>query len=152
LAGAFLILAVTGGAGATAQQRDWSVGEIAADQANIPDKNAVLSSQISKYRDLPDDWDGEGGHRPPAKAIDEALSFINFIPLGAPLPKTSVAGDGEVGFYWKSDKGFIDVSFYGDGHIYYYARIEGKDIDEDDAPKYTGRSIPKLLAAAIEKI
>jgi hypothetical protein len=83
------------------------------------------------YRDLKDGWDGEESKKPNYDAIDDALSFIDLLPLGMELPEPMVAADGEVGFYWKKPNVYIDIGFKGNGKISYYARSGGfvaKDI------------------------
>lgn len=146
--GAAMMMAVTAGDPALATATsDWSVSGDVAVASGPTEERAVLSSRLNAFRHLPENWDGAGGHAPPGKAVDEGLAFIDLLPLGTPSPTPFVAGDGEVGFEWKTANGFIEVSFYGDDHIYFYARVG--DAEAEGAVPYTGRSIPKDLARAL---
>lgn len=155
-AAALAITTITAGVQPTLTKPAWAVsGDSSSGQSiteEYDDRNARLSAAIIAYRNLDDGWDGEGGKAPLDTAISEALAFIDLLPLGVRIPKTTVAGDGEVGFYWKTDDSFIDVSFYGDGNIYYYARIDSEEIEFDKEEPFSGRAISKKLISAISKI
>jgi hypothetical protein len=90
------------------------------------DRNSALSSEIVAYRKLRNGWEGVGSVGPRPSAIRDALTFIDKIPFGAKTPDTTVAADGEVGFYWRTDHGYIDIGFKGDGTISYFARANGR--------------------------
>ena len=114
-----------------------------------PDERSLLVAEILAYRDLQPDWDGEGGDAPSQEAINEALRFLDFVKPDTKA-KGTVSGDGEVGVYWRRPGAFIDVSFYGDGKIYYYARIDSDQFEVKGTLPFSGRQIPKDLARAIE--
>src|SRR6266511_619474 len=115
------------------------------------DRNAALSAEIIAYRNLHDGWDGKGSIAPRASAIQDALLFIDKIPFGAKLPDTTVAADGEVGFYWSSADGYIDIGFKGDGTISYFARADGHVAHgvEPYGPDYV---IPRELGTIIDLV
>ena len=136
----------------TSEPVNRSVFDDFLEQLAKPQDNTSLHSQISAYRDLPEDWDGEGGQAPSGQAIREALAFIDILPVGAKVPKASVAGDGEIGFYWRHNKDFIEISFYGDGNLYFYARVESTGVNEHGVQPYDGSSMPKILVEAIASI
>lgn len=115
-----------------------------------PDARSLLIAEILSYRALSTGWDGSDGDRPTEVAIDEAIKFVDFIPANSKAMAT-VSGDGEVGFYWRRPGAFVDVSFYGDGKIYYYARIDSLQLSVKGTEPFSGRSIPKDLADAIER-
>jgi hypothetical protein len=151
--GAAMMMAVTAGgpALATATQ-DWSASEGVAVVSAPVNRRAILYSRLNAFRHLPENWDGVGGHAPTREAVDEGLAFLDLLPLGTPLPTPFPAGDGEVGFHWKTADSFAEVSFYGDGNIYFYAKLGRAGIEVDGAEPYTGRSIPKRLAQALAEI
>ena len=43
----------------------------------------------------------------------------------------------------------MDVGFFGDGQIHYYARVEDQGIDVDGSEFFTGRSLPRDLVIPI---
>ncbi len=108
-------------------------------------------AEIIAYRNLHDGWDGKGSIAPRASAIQDALLFIDKIPFGAKLPDTTVAADGEVGFYWSSADGYIDIGFKGDGTISYFARADGHVAHgvEPYGPDYV---IPRELGTIIDLV
>jgi hypothetical protein len=82
-------------------------------------ERSELASEIMASRHLHKNWDGEGGMAPSKEAMSDALAFLELLPLNAKLPKTTISGDGEVGLYWKTPGGYIDIGFLGDGRIRY---------------------------------
>ena len=86
------------------------------------------------------------------ESAQEALSFLSFIRPDKPLPDLSFAEDGEIVFSWEHEGAYLEVSFYGDGHIYYYISIPkiSKNITGQEA--FYGRSISKLLSSSIDAI
>lgn len=89
------------------------------------------------------------GMRPSLDAIDEALRFVELLPADAPAPHVSVADDGEVNFFRRGPGLFIDVGFFGDGRIHYYARVDALEIDVDGSAPFSGRSLPRDLVIPI---
>ena len=77
------------------------------------------------------------GPRPSPDAIDEALRFVELLPADAPTPHVSVADDGEVNFFRRGPGLFIDVGFFGDGRIHYYARVDALEIDVDGSAPFS---------------
>jgi hypothetical protein len=125
--------------------------ELGIDELCRPDERVALSSKIMAYQQLPDDWDGEGGVAPSKEAIDDALAFIDLLPLNAKLPKPTVSGDGEVGFYWKTGNGYINVSFFGDGQITYYGHAESNDMEVGGVKPFNRTSLPKDLLEIVDR-
>ena len=152
LTGALVLLAVNAVEPSAAKAASWATTESAISLPRAPDARSTLVSQIVDYRYMPENWDGEGGHGPSVAAINEAINFLDLLPLGALAPRSSVAGDGETGFYWRTENDFIDVSFYGDGTIYYYARVRRMNLDTASAEPFSGRALPPILAEAIANI
>ena len=117
--------------------------------ALVQDRRSALASDVKAYRGLEDNWDGEEGISPARSAIDDALAFIELLPLRARLPRPMVSGDGEVGFYWKTDDCYVDVGFFGDGMISYYGR-SGRANQEARGPEpFNRRALPKDLLDVI---
>lgn len=82
-------------------------------------------------------------------AVKDALSFLDLLGPNVPLPRVSWADDGEIGFCWRIAAAFIDVGFYGNGQISYFARIPSAGIDSDGDEDFRPPSLPRSLASAI---
>ena len=87
--------------------------------------------------------------RPSRDAVNEALRFADLLPADSPALHVAVADDGEVNFSRRGPGLFIDVGFFGDGRIHYYARAEAPGIDVDGSEPFSGRSLPHDLVVAI---
>ena len=93
--------------------------------------------------------DSLAGTPPSSDAIDDALRFVDLLPVDSPTPHVSVADDGEINFFWRSSGVYVDVGFFGDGQIHYYARVEDPSIDVDGSQPFSGRSLPRDLVIPI---
>lgn len=127
------------------------IADFARTADGVDDRNATISSEIISYRNLVDGWDGAGSIAPSRVAINDALSFIDKIPFGAKTPEPMVSADGEVGFYWKSDNGYIDIGFKGNGTISYFAKATG-EVAKGIAPYAADTRLPADLAKIIQQI
>ena len=78
-----------------------------------------------------------------AKAVNNALQFIDLIPTTAVLPYVALADDGEVNFYWRRRESLlIDVGFVGDSVMHYYVWDEASGVDVEASIPFSGRSLP----------
>jgi hypothetical protein len=92
-----------------------------------------ITDQIKGYLFLEPGWDGYEGIPPSKEVVNDAITMVKALPEGFPLPKPMVAGDGEVGLYWKRGNAFIDIEFSGNGLITYYARAaDGREFYGED--------------------
>lgn len=101
------------------------------------DRTSSLRKQVLSYR----------AERPQnssvAKAVYDALKFIDLIPATATLPYVALADDGEVNFYWRRRASLlIDVGFVGDSVMHYYVWDEASGVDVDASIPFSGRSLP----------
>ena len=87
--------------------------------------------------------------RPSRAAVNEALRFVDLLPADSSVLHVSVADDGEVNFSRRGPGLFIDVGFFGDGQIHFYARVEALGIDVDGSEPFSGRSLPRDLVIPI---
>lgn len=110
-----------------------------------------LRERIGDYESLSGEELGPGAEAPNAKAVVDAHRFLDLLPRGIRLPRTAPVSDGEVNLFWKTSRVHLDVGFYGDGNIDYYARCEELDVDDDGSEVFDGRTLPvaigKLLNA-----
>jgi hypothetical protein len=112
---------------------------------------AHLRQSIAGFAGRLFDWDGMEGIAPKPYAIADALTFIDKLPSDAPLPdKVYAPGDGEVMFQWLRPGTLIEVGFYGDDTISWFARIPRRDDTNGDNSfdrRYEQRLPPALTDA-----
>ncbi len=121
-----------------------------AEYSQIEDSKASLVEKIEEFSLLKVGW-GESNSIPPnTNAILQARQFIDLLPTGAELPQVSVAGDGEIIFFWRSDSAYIEAGIFGDDEIHYYIDVENAGIDIDCSEPFSAQSLPKELIVAIE--
>ncbi len=117
-----------------------------------PAKKSIeeICEVVRSLADYPPGWDGEKESVAPAKAdIENAVDFIRRIPFRITQPKAMIAGDGDVGFVWRSGADFLEVGFTG-GEISYGAKLSGERLF-DDLP-YKRAGIPPKLLGLIQEI
>ena len=103
-----------------------------SDVASDGDKRAELAAKLRDYANLADDWDGDNGHAPARKDIENAVRFISHIPESALFSaQLMVAGDGDVGFRWRQNDRFLEVGF-SDGEISFYGETPSDESDKGD--------------------
>lgn len=81
--------------------------------------------------------------------MNEGLRFLDSLPAGAPLPSVGRADDGEVNFFWAGEDIYVDVGFYGDGNIGYYAEVAAAGIDHGGNEDFADGALPRPLVSAI---
>ena len=81
-----------------------------------------LHAKLLSYLELPHDWDGRGAVPPSLDAVLDTIDFLGKRPPDVPLPFPQIASDGEVGLYWRTGEIHVEIGFYGDGELSYYAR------------------------------
>ena len=114
---------------------------------SIADPWESLREQVRSFMVEVDD---RLGVTPPCPdAINAALRFVDLLPVDSPTPHVSVADDGEINFFRRSHGVYVDVGFFGDGQIHYYARVEDLGIDVDGSELFSGRSLPRDLVIPI---
>jgi hypothetical protein len=118
-------------------------------EIQLPTPQQKVIEKLISYLFYEEDWDGYGGVVPSEKAVEDAVDFIRKLPKQVALPRSGLAGDGEVGLFWKSEFLFIDVGFLGDHTYSFYARnAEGKEYYGDDIQ--LDEELPEGLINAIE--
>ncbi len=94
-----------------------------------------LLSRINEFQRRVEGWDGSGGTPPNSNAIRDAKAFLLSLAEDCAIPsKTFAPGDGEVIFQWRQRGAFVEVGFYGDGTISWYARTPRKEPLYNDNP------------------
>lgn len=107
-------------------------------------KRRTMIQDLLQYQELPADWDGDNGHAPDLLDIKNAVTFMKHIPdEGIASAKLMVAGDGDVGFYWRHDNFYLEIGFQ-DGNISFYGKTsEGEKIGGDEI--FDVASVPQKL-------
>ena len=130
--------------GASFVDEQWLIGTHVVERES--DRTFALRKQVLSYRaERPRDSSV-------AKAVNDALQFIDLIPATATLPYVALADDGEVNFYWRRGKSLlIDVGFIGDGMMHYYVWDEDGGADVDASIPFSGRSLPPDIVKTIPR-
>ena len=137
----------------TFTSKSWEVTwPVLLDARNSEDPKSSLIKKVESFALLESGWASTNSVPPNSVAMSQACQFIDLLPVGTTLPHISVAEDGEINFFWRSDSTYIDVGFYGDNSIHYYARAEESDIDKEMSEPFLGRSLPRELVAAISMV
>lgn len=107
----------------------------------FPTQVVRIASELYRYLTLTDGWGGEGSLGPNVAATMAALDFIRSYPAGLELPSLMLSYEGEIGFYWSSTNGYIDLEIEAPGQASIYTRnretgadrfIDGIDISTQD--------------------
>ena len=137
----------------TFTSKSWEVTwTVLLDARNSEDPKSSLINKVESFALLESGWASTNSVPPNSAAISQACQFIDLLPVGTTLPHISVAEDGEINFFWRSDSTYIDVGFYGDNLIHYFARADESDIDKEMSELFLGRSLPRELVAAISMV
>lgn len=89
--------------------------EIKAERTN--DDWLAILALLDDWSLLTDGWFDERSKAPSRELLDNAREFISKIVRVRLAPEAYIDPDGEVGFRWKSEKGFASISFLQDGDI-----------------------------------
>ena len=110
------------------------------------DRTSNLRKQVLSYRvERPHDSST-------VQAVNDALKFIDLIPVTAILPYVALAEDGEVNFFWRRDGLFIDIGFVGDGMMHYCVSADAQGVDSDASIQFSGRSLPRDIVKTIPRL
>ena len=103
------------------------------DVVNRADFGRATAATIMNYKNLIDNWDGEGAAAPHDNATDDALAMLEVIPLGIDAPRPMIMANGDVALYWDRDDVYAEIGFDGSGTFYAYATAPGmEDVHLDD--------------------
>ena len=91
-----------------------------------------------------------GSRYPTPQAFADAWEFVSRLDLNAyGPPMVSMAGDGEINFFWcrESDGLKVDLGFFGTGTYSCYARKGEREVFKDDIP--AGKGLLDAIAALL---
>lgn len=109
----------------------------------LADKSFVLATKVKSLLSLHHGWDGAGAEPITKEAVDEGLSFVDLLKVYNVMPHVSPAADGELSFSWRNEGAYLEVSFYGDGLMYWYHRTI--DTSETGTDSFSRKSIPRKI-------
>ena len=112
----------------------------------------ALKQKVKSFESLNKHWAGSNTILPSFVTIQNSLRFVDLLPSDVTLPEVSVAGDGEINFYWIFQGVFIDVGLFVDNKIYYYINVDTIGVDEDGAEIFDDQSLPVPLESAIRAV
>lgn len=94
-----------------------------------------------------DNWDSEGSAPVLPLTLDQAIRFIDAMPMGYAEPDLGVDPDGEISFSWIGNKGHrLSMSIGPTGRISYAYRIGPR---RRNGTEWFGDSIPEELLECI---
>lgn len=92
-----------------------------------------VNRELKNYLYFLDGWDGPDSKPPPESAVSDAVQMLWALPSNILAPIPMVAGDGEVGLYWKWENAYAELNFFGDGCFTYFAKdLDGNKYYADD--------------------
>lgn len=94
-------------------------------------------------------WDGPESVGPTVQTVRQAIAFARELQsLGNIIqPYISLAGDGEINFYWSTPELVLDLGFTGTGTYSYFGEAAGVELSADAA--VLGERLPHSLVAAL---
>lgn len=89
--------------------------------------------KLSNLINLDEDWDGYGGKTPKPEVIETAKKFLQILEKNdEAIPNVFADNGGEVVFYWKKSKYYLEVFFDSQNKFSYYIDMDGDFHSEDD--------------------
>lgn len=77
-----------------------------------------LIEEFDAYRNLKDDWDGEGAIRPRAECIDLAVRLCAHTTADSPA-ESMLHAYGTVAFFWRTPH-YAEIECLSEGRVSYY--------------------------------
>lgn len=96
---------------------------------NTEYNRSILECTLFSYSTFEDGWDGYSGVPALVETVYESIKFINLLSVNHKLPVISLAGDGEICFYWEANNNYLELGFFGDTYYSYYFRDSKQRID-----------------------
>lgn len=116
------------------------------------DTKADVFDQILKLTELPERWDGSEEDVAPSKAAaNDAINFFEKVPPFFAPPEVMAAADGELGLLWADDDLFLNVSFFGDGKMVYFGKMNDWEV-KGNFLSSTSHGLPSSLAEFMSRI
>lgn len=127
----------------TQQQADF-VSATRADSKTLA--RWALLRELASYADLEPEWDGYSAEPANVDSITQARVFITSLPTNCPVPRSSLASDGEISLYWAKDGQYLEASFPGDGTYHYIFTAPSVRFGSKDIHVTTPTIDPEFLA------
>jgi hypothetical protein len=85
----------------------------------------AIEAELHSYLQFSAGWDGEGSRGAKWNDVKFAVSILQRLPAGVPLPKAMLSSSGEIGFYWNSKNAFVDLMIEENGTFSLFAKLRG---------------------------
>ena len=112
-------------------------------------KSFELATKVKSLLNLTYGWDGKDAEPLSNSTINEALKFIELLDLDTPMPHIAPASDGELAFSWKDMASYLEISFYGEGVLYWFFKSEEKSVTDDE--NFSGKAFSREVNNYIRK-
>jgi len=99
--------------------------------------------ELRQWKQLLENWDGEGAAKPSIDSLSKAISFVQTLSESIPVPEPMLHSDGHAGLFWDTADLYSDLEFYADGRVTFFVR--GKDGQTRGVVKFDGQTIPPVL-------
>lgn len=96
---------------------------------NTEYNRSILESNLFSYFTFEHGWDGYSGVPALIETVYDSIKFINLLSVNHKLPVISLAGDGEICFYWESNNNYLELGFFGDTYYSYFFRDSKNNTD-----------------------
>lgn len=106
----------------------------------------ALLRELASYADLEPEWDGYSAEPANVDSIAEARVFISSLPTGCPVPRSTLASDGEISLYWDRNGHYLETSFPGDGTYHFIFSAPGVRFGSKDIYVTTPTIDPEFLS------
>ena len=119
------------------------------------DRKTKIANEIIESKRAALKWDRDGDP-PPQEAFDDALAFLDVVPIAAlnSLSRVYSSGDAEVGFLWRTTRAYLEIAFSGGNSLDWAAAIEG--VDRGGEAKFDRESratrLPEPLERALDRL
>lgn len=97
-----------------------------------------------------EDWDGYDAKPVNLDAMNQALRFLQSLPLSVPLPEVSADPDGEVTFEWNADPRRILYMSIGLNGVINYAGLYGSS--KSKGIEYFSDEVPDQVLRCIKRV
>lgn len=84
-----------------------------------------IIEEITSFRELQENWDGEGASFPSMKSIDMSIDFLGFFKTES-IPTPCILANGNISLLWQEGADMIELEFQPKGNVAGFASWRGK--------------------------
>lgn len=113
------------------------------DVADSPKATDPVAGQLRQIQSYSAGWDGYEAPRPDSDSVDEAIAFVDALPVFVAPPQVELHAAGFPILSFHTDGTYLTVEFHPDRRVVWYGYSEGQDIEGDDA--FGSNTISKVV-------